>query len=115
MPPSSTTARKRPSRRRSIGTAYASQKIHVLDFCWFLPHGEGVQWWMFVLAGAGVGVTFGLFGAGGSAFATPILALMGVPPVLAVASPLPALLPSSVVGAREYLKAGMLDRRVARI
>src|SRR5947209_20253820 len=70
---------------------------------------------MFVLAGAGVGVTFGLFGAGGSAFATPILALMGVPPVLAVASPLPALLPSSVVGAREYLKAGMLDRRVARL
>jgi len=74
-----------------------------------------MQWWMFVLAGAGVGVTFGLFGAGGSAFATPILALMGVPPVLAVASPLPALLPSSVVGAREYLKVGMLDRRIARI
>lgn len=74
-----------------------------------------MQWWMFVLAGAGVGLTFGLFGAGGSAFATPLLALMGVPPVLAVASPLPALLPSSVVGAREYLKAGMLDRRVARI
>jgi len=70
---------------------------------------------MFVLAGAGVGVTFGLFGAGGSAFATPILALMGVPPVLAVASPLPALLPSSVMGAREYLKVGMLDRRIARI
>jgi len=70
---------------------------------------------MFVLAGAGVGVTFGLFGAGGSAFATPVLALMGVPPVLAVASPLPALLPSSVAGAREYFRVGMLDRRVAKL
>ncbi|MFN8026037.1 MAG: sulfite exporter TauE/SafE family protein [Acidimicrobiia bacterium] len=74
-----------------------------------------MPWWMFVLAGAGVGVTFGLFGAGGSAFATPVLALMGVPPVLAVASPLPALLPSSVAGAREYFKVGMLDRRVAKL
>jgi len=70
---------------------------------------------MFVLAGAGVGVTFGLFGAGGSAFATPVLALMGVPPVLAVASPLPAILPSSLAGAREYFRVGMLDRRVARL
>ncbi len=70
---------------------------------------------MFVLAGAGVGMVFGLFGAGGSAFATPVLALMGVPPVLAVASPLPAILPSSIAGAREYLKVGMLDRRVAKL
>jgi uncharacterized membrane protein YfcA len=77
-------------------------------------HGE-VQWWVFVLAGAGVGVTFGLFGAGGSAFATPVLALLGVPPLLAVASPLPALLPSSAVGAREYFRAGMLDRRIAKL
>lgn len=74
-----------------------------------------MQWWMFVLAGAGVGVTFGLFGAGGSAFATPVLALMGVPPVLAVASPLPAILPSSIAGAREYFRVGMLDRRVAKL
>jgi uncharacterized membrane protein YfcA len=74
-----------------------------------------MQWWMFVLAGAGVGVTFGLFGAGGSAFATPVLALLGVPPVLAVASPLPAMLPSSLAGAREYFRVGMLDRRVAKL
>jgi uncharacterized membrane protein YfcA len=71
-----------------------------------------MQWWVFVLAGAGVGVTFGLFGAGGS---TPILALLGVPPAIAVASPLPAILPSSAAGAREYFRAGMLDRRVAKL
>ncbi len=64
-------------------------------------------------AGLVVGVVFGLFGAGGSAFATPLLALLGVPPVLAVASPLPAMVPASVVGARRYLRAGRLDRRLA--
>ena len=66
-----------------------------------------------VLAGVGIGFAFGLFGAGGSAFGTPILALMGVPAPIAVASPLPAVLPSALMSAREYLRAGVLDRRVA--
>jgi uncharacterized membrane protein YfcA len=74
-----------------------------------------MQWIAFVAAGLGVGVAFGVFGAGGSAFATPVLALMGVPPVVAVASPLPAMLPASLVGAREYLRAGLLDRRTATL
>ena len=69
----------------------------------------------YVLAGLGVGVVFGLFGAGGSAFATPVLALMGVPGLLAVASPLPAMIPASFVGARRYLRSGHLDLRVARL
>src|SRR5690242_276864 len=56
-----------------------------------------------------------MFGAGGSAFATPLLALIGVPPVIAVASPLPAMLPASAVGARHYLRSGNLDMRVARL
>ena len=68
-----------------------------------------------VLAGVGIGFTFGLFGAGGSAFGTPILALMGVPAPIAVASPLPAVLPSALISAREYLRAGVLDRRVAAL
>jgi uncharacterized membrane protein YfcA len=72
-----------------------------------------VHWFLLFVAGLGVGTSFGLFGAGGSAFATPVLALMGVPPVIAVASPLPAMLPASAAGAREYLRAGMLDRRTA--
>jgi uncharacterized membrane protein YfcA len=66
-------------------------------------------------AGVGIGVAFGLFGAGGSAFGTPILALLGVPAPVAVASPLPAILPSAVISAREYLQAGLLDRRVAKL
>jgi uncharacterized membrane protein YfcA len=67
----------------------------------------------FVLAGLGVGTVFGLFGAGGSAFATPLLALMGVPGLLAVASPLPAMLPASITGARRHMRNGTFDRRVA--
>ncbi|MBK5286929.1 MAG: sulfite exporter TauE/SafE family protein [Acidimicrobiia bacterium] len=69
----------------------------------------------YVLAGLGVGVVFGMFGAGGSAFATPVLALIGVPPLFAVASPLPAMLPAAVTGARRFVKAGNLDRRVAKL
>jgi len=68
-----------------------------------------------LLAGLGVGLVFGAFGAGGSAFATPVLALLGVPPVLAVASPLPAMLPSSIVGVQRNLRAGSLDLRTARL
>lgn len=68
-----------------------------------------------VLAGLGVGLVFGMFGAGGSAFATPVLALIGVPPLLAVASPLPAMLPAAYAGARRYLRSGHLDTRVARL
>ena len=75
-----------------------------------------MTWWMLVvLAGAGVGFTFGVFGAGGSAFATPVLVLMGVPAPIAIASPLPAMLPACVVGAREYLRVGLLDRRLVKL
>lgn len=65
------------------------------------------------VAGLGVGVTFGLFGAGGSAFATPLLALLGVPGLVAVASPLPAMVPAAAAGARHYWRSGDLDRRTA--
>jgi uncharacterized membrane protein YfcA len=68
-----------------------------------------------LLVGLAAGMVFGLFGAGGSAFATPMLALVGVPGVIAVAAPLPALLPASIAGARRYLRSGNLDRRVAAL
>ncbi len=68
-----------------------------------------------LLSGIGIGVVFGLFGAGGSAFATPVLALLGVPGVVAVASPLPAMLPAALAGARPYLRSGNFDRRLAAL
>lgn len=66
-----------------------------------------------LLAGLGIGILFGIFGAGGSAFATPILAMLGVPGNLAIASPLPAMIPAAFAGARRCLKSGQLNRRIA--
>src|SRR5687768_9889877 len=66
-----------------------------------------------LVIGLGAGLLYGLFGAGGAAFATPVLALVGVPGALAIASPLPAMLPVSIFGARDHLRSGTLDRRVA--
>lgn len=86
-----------------------------MDFWVRRPHHGTVTWVLLVLAGAGVGTTFGVFGAGGSAFATPLLALLGVPAPVAVASPLPAMLPASLAGAHEYLRAGLLCRRTATV
>jgi uncharacterized membrane protein YfcA len=68
---------------------------------------------LILVAGAIAGTVFGLFGAGGSAFATPMLALAGVPGAVAVATPLPALLPASVLSARRQLQTGNLDARIA--
>ena len=48
------------------------------------------------LIGAFVGFLGGLFGKGGSAIATPLLALVGIPPIVALASPLPATIPSTL-------------------
>jgi uncharacterized membrane protein YfcA len=65
------------------------------------------------LAGVGVGVLYGLFGVG-SAFATPVLALLGVPGLAAVSSPLPALVPGSASGGWAHARQGHLDATLAR-
>jgi uncharacterized membrane protein YfcA len=64
-------------------------------------------------AGLVVGLLYGLFGVG-SAFATPVLALLGVPGVIAVAAPLPGLLPGSAAGAWSYSRGGKVDWQLAR-
>jgi uncharacterized protein len=53
-----------------------------------------------------------LFGKGGSAIATPILHFAGVPALIAVASPLPATIPSTIVASLPYWRAGFVDKRV---
>jgi len=70
-----------------------------------------VQWIEIALIGAGVGFLGGLFGKGGSAVATPLLFLAGVPAISAVASPLPATIPGTLVAADAYRRKGMIDRR----
>jgi Sulfite exporter TauE/SafE len=73
-----------------------------------------LAWWpCIVLAGAGVGVCTGLFGVGGSSVATPVLALLGAPGLIAVASPLPATIPSAAVGAIPYVRSHEARTRAA--
>jgi len=70
-------------------------------------------WPLVVIAGAAVGVCMGLFGVGGSSVATPVLALLGVPGLIAVASPLPATIPAAAIGAVPYLRSGEARPRAA--
>lgn len=64
-------------------------------------------------AGALVGTFFGIFGVGGSSSATRVLALLGVQDVAAVASPLPATIPTTLAGAWTYLRRRECDCKVA--
>jgi uncharacterized membrane protein YfcA len=67
------------------------------------------------LVGMGIGYLSGAFGKGGAAIATPLLHLLGVPAMVAIASPLPATIPSTLLAGRVYGRAGNVDRRVVRI
>ena len=71
-------------------------------------------WWEVTAAGLVVGVLFGLFGVGGSSFATPVLGLLGVPGLIAVAAPLPATIPAAMVGMVAYVRRDQVEWPVAR-
>jgi hypothetical protein len=62
--------------------------------------------------GGAVGLLGGLFGKGGSAVATPLLHLAGVPALMAIATPLPATIPATAAAAGTYWREGLVDRRV---
>lgn len=68
-----------------------------------------------ILIGLGIGFLSGAFGKGGSALATPLLHLIGVPAIIAIASPLPATIPTTLIAARAYAQAGNIDRRIIRL
>jgi uncharacterized membrane protein YfcA len=68
---------------------------------------------LLLLGGAVVGLLYGLFGVG-SAFATPLLALMGVPGIIAVTAPLPGIMPGSFAGAWGYARRERVDWTTAR-
>jgi uncharacterized protein len=67
-----------------------------------------------VLVGLAAGVLSGLFGVGGGIVMTPgLTALGGLTPIVAVATPLPVILPTAAVGAFTYRRAGEVDMRAA--
>jgi uncharacterized membrane protein YfcA len=68
-----------------------------------------VNWAAIVVIGAGVGFLGGVFGKGGAAVATPLLAAFGVPPFIAVAAPLPATMPSTAVASWAYWRHRLID------
>jgi uncharacterized membrane protein YfcA len=67
-----------------------------------------------VLSGLAAGVLSGLFGIGGGTVMTPaVQALLGAPPIVALATPLPAIFPTALTGAWTYRQGGQLDERAA--
>ena len=68
-----------------------------------------------VAVGLGAGVLSGLFGVGGGIVMTPgLTALAGLAPIVALATPLPVILPTASVGAYTYYRAGEVDIRAAK-
>jgi uncharacterized membrane protein YfcA len=58
------------------------------------------------------GVLSGLFGVGGGIVMTPgIQVFMGASPIVALATPLPVILPTALTGAYTYQRAGQVDVR----
>jgi len=70
-------------------------------------------WPLVVLAGAGIGMLMGFFGVGGSSVATPVLSMLGLPALVAVASPLPATIPAAALAGASYLRSGDARPRAA--
>jgi len=62
-----------------------------------------------LVVGVVIGFLGGLFGKGGSAIATPLLSLVGYPGFIAVASPLPATIPGTLIASGEYWHFHLLD------
>ena len=64
------------------------------------------------MVGVVAGFLGGLFGKGGSAIATPLLSLVGYPGFIAVASPLPATIPGTLIASAEYWQSHLLDWQI---
>jgi uncharacterized protein len=68
-----------------------------------------------VAVGFGAGILSGLFGVGGGIVTTPAVnTLLGGTAIQAIATPLPVILPTSLVGAYTYARAGEVSVRAAR-
>jgi uncharacterized membrane protein YfcA len=68
-----------------------------------------------VLTGFVSGAMAGAFGVGGAILTTPaVQVLLGAPAYIAVGTPLPVILPTTVSGAQAYRRAGQIDWRAVR-
>lgn len=69
----------------------------------------------FVAVGFAAGVLSGMFGVGGAVLTTPGIRLLGVSPILAVGSTIPAILPGALTGAHRYSREGLVDWRIGLV
>jgi uncharacterized membrane protein YfcA len=68
-----------------------------------------------ILSGLASGVIAGAFGVGGAILTTPaVQVLLGAPPIVAIGTPLPAILPTALSGSVAYRRAGEIDGRAVR-
>lgn len=68
-----------------------------------------------ILVGFMSGVLSGAVGVGGAVVSTPGIRAIGVPPIVAVGTTLPAIIPSAITGSVNYARARLIDYRVAGI
>ncbi len=69
-----------------------------------------------ILTGVLIGFLSGMFGLGGSSIATPLLkTVIGVKPTIALATPLPVVIPSAISASLVYYKKGLINFSVAKV
>jgi uncharacterized membrane protein YfcA len=67
------------------------------------------------IIGIFIGFLGGLFGKGGSAIATPLLNLIGIPAFISIAAPLPATIPGTFIATVEYWRSNLVDLQIVKI
>lgn len=68
---------------------------------------------MAYLLGFVIGFLAGMFGVGGSSISTPVLRIfLGVPPLIALATPLPITIPIAITGGITYYRHGLVNLKV---
>lgn len=68
-----------------------------------------------VALGLLTGIMSGLFGVGGAVISTPGIRALGAPPLLAVGTTLPSIIPGAASGTARYAREGMVDWRVVAV
>jgi len=76
---------------------------------------EHTNYLYIILIGAFTGFTSGMFGVGGALIGTPLLRIIvGLPPYLALATPLPVAIPSGISGSMAYYKKKLINFNIAK-
>lgn len=68
----------------------------------------------YIIVGILVGFLSGLLGIGGGLITTPVLKIFfGLPSLIALATPLPVIIPTALAGVYGYLRKGYVNKRIA--